>query len=251
MITRMKRIILCALAAVLLCLCACSKRKAPAEEGTDLPAETPAQTTPASGGKTPTGTQPLPQGPASGTDLLIPEALSPEADASLSALRDAIDASDCVCALALLGHVSPELPLEESIVAFSLLEERDYALTYPFLAEITPSHCVNPAFSDLYCLVPRSSVRRVTVCQMEMDDDGEQTDRTEAVLYENTDGAPVFLSSQSNGWGGSNIRVLLRTEDGTETALVPAILANLGTLAPQDGVYDFSIYFDSPIADGE
>lgn len=202
------------------------------------------------GGKTKPTDPPLPENPASGTDLLLPESLSAEAEASLSILRDKITAADCVCAVALMGHTSPEQPLEESIVSFSLLEEHDYAAEFPFMAEMTPAQCVNPAYSDLYCLVPGDNVSAVKIFRVAMDDDGEPTDTVEAQLYESLGNDPVFLTSQSNGWGGSNILVEIRVEQGLEIAFHPAILANLGRLSPEDGVYDFSLYYDLP-SDGE
>lgn len=246
----MKRRILCVFCLLLLLLSACTIRKeAPVDSGDGPAASAPAQSKPG-GWKTKTTDPPVTEVPASGTDLFVPETLSAEAAASLSLLRDEITAAHCVCAVALMGHASPEQPLEESIVSFSLLDEHDYAAAFPFMAEMTPAQCVNPAFSDLYCLVPGDNVSAVKVSRIAMDDDGEPTDTVDALLYESLGKDPVFLSSQSNGWGGSNILVEIRTEQGREIAFHPAILANLGRLSPAEEVYDFSLYSDLP-SDGD
>ena len=114
------------------------------------------------------------------------------------------------------------------------------------MAEMTPAHCVNPAYSDLYCLVPGDDVNVVRVFRVAMDDDGEPTDTVEAMLYESLGKEPIFLSSESNGWGGSNILVEICTEQGLEIAFHPAILANLGRMSPEESVYDFSLYYPLP-----
>ena len=243
----MKRQILCILCLLIVMLSACTvRREQSATDGSNDPAiGSPAHTKPV-GGKTKPTDSPLPEVPVSGTDLLIPETMSAEATASLSLLRKEITSADCVCALALIGHASPEQPLEESIVSFSLLDEHDYAATFPFMAEMTPAQCVNPAYSDLYCLVPGDDVSVVRVSRVAMDEDGEPTDTVEAMLYESLGKEPIFLSSQSNGWGGSNILVEIFTEQGREIAFHPAILANLGRMSPEESVYDFSLYYPLP-----
>ena len=185
--------------------------------------------------------------PASGTDLLVFEPLSGDASASLTVLRAAInDAGDC-CGIAFLGYVPPTCPLEEGIVSCGLLEEEnapDLLSRYPFLCEIAGAHCVNPAFSELYCLVPAATDAKVRVTRQVMDDSAEPTDEVAAVLYESDDGEPIFLSAESNGWGGSNVRVTVTDAQGRETSFIPAILCNLGTIAESDGVFDFSVYPD-------
>ena len=185
--------------------------------------------------------------PASGTDLLVFEPLSGEALSSLTALRASItEAGDC-CGIAFLGYVPPTCPLEEGIVSCGLLDAEnapELLERYPFICEIAGAHCVNPAFSELYCLVPAAPDAKVRVTRQVMDDSAEPTDEVAAVLYDSDDGAPIFLSAESNGWGGSNVRVTVTDAQGRETSFIPAILCNLGTIAESDGVFDFSVYPD-------
>ena len=179
--------------------------------------------------------------PASGTDLYLPEPAGEAAAASLAALRNEIAAADAACGIALLGYVSPLLSLEEGIVTDGLLEEKGYGDAYAFLREMTPLQCVNPAFSELYCLVPGADTVHVTVSEMVMDEYAEPTEEVSAVLYDRDGNDPVFLSADSNGWGGSNIRVCVTDGQGNECRFYATLLSNEGRFPETPGVWDFSI----------
>lgn len=235
----MKKFILCCMLALLLPLSACSVRNTPSavpdstgEEQQTSPAKKP--------GKKKDKKAVKEEVPASGTDLCIPEPLSEAAQASLDALRAEIRSSGNLCGMAFLGYVSPLMPLEESILTYGVFEELSWADQFPFLYEMTPEQCVNPAFSDLYCLVPGESVTKIRIVEMEMDEFAEPTETESSELAVCDGTQPLLFSAESNGWGGSNLRVILTDSQGREAAFCPAILANLGTIAPCDGVLDFT-----------
>ena len=227
----MKRVLLILCVLCLLLLCACTSR----EQGT-------ATTDPNIGknpGKDSAATTTLP--PASGTDLFLPETLTEEAQLSLDVLRSLLRENDALCGIAFIAHTDPQRSLPENIVVHNLFAESSLVAAFPFVAEITADRCVGEVFSDMYCLVPTDPDSSISIELLVRDNEsGEWLNDVERELFSVNDGAPILLSSQSNGWGGSNVRITVSTSEGKTVSFQPALLSNTGTVNPCPGVFDFS-----------
>ena len=240
-------------AALLLSLCACGGQSAASPEHTDKPEPAPGTTA----SSDPDSTAPVTAAPeptpeptpepyypdvASPSDLYIPEMRSKSAETSLAELRKRMEGAGADCAIAYLGHANPGMSLAEFLGCYDLLQDSKIGEAFPFLKEMTPANCVAEVWSDLFCLVPVSTDVRVVIEQVEMDEEAEPTDEVAAVLYDSSNGEPVFFTSESNGWGGSNVRVRITTADGSENDFWAAMWCNLGTVCEAERVLDFSIY---------
>jgi len=229
----MKRIIIGLFVVTLLLLCGCSRR----EQNVPTPEQNSENDFIENTEIKPT------QPPASGTDLPLPEPLTEESAASLEDLRRLIMENDAVCGIAFVAYADPQQSLPENIVSRDLLTASGIDLKFPFVAEITADHCVNEVYSDIYCFVPAEVNSKVLIELLVHDaENGEWTSKVERELFYTDDGAPILLSSQSNGWGGSNIRITVTTPEGKTVSFRPALLSNYGTVNPCAEVYDFSLY---------
>jgi len=180
--------------------------------------------------------------PASGTDLRIAEPLSDAASCALSDAQEKIAADGSFCGLIFLGYLPGGETLADSVVSSGLLDEQKITENYPFVPEITASRCAEQGFTELYCLVPGENTESIRAYCMRMNEDGEPSDEKIGELLSVDGNGPVLLSCDSNGWGQSNLLVTLTDTQGKEYSLCPAILANLGELAPAEGVSDLTQY---------
>lgn len=179
--------------------------------------------------------------PASGTDLMLPEPWSTAAAEALQQVRAATEQSGLVCGLLFVGYLPPAASLAESVVSSDLLTEPGLLSEYPFVSEITASHCAAAAFSELYCLIPGAAAAEVKIFVQKTDKNGEPTGEITEELLVTDDNAPVLFSADSNGWGGSNVLVRVTDAAGKVMEFTPAILSNLLEPAPAEGVLGLSV----------
>lgn len=216
-------------ALLLIILCACTVRSP----------ELPAQNTQTSNAYPSTDPR-KPVQPASGSDLLLPEPYSEDAQAALKRLTEEMSESGSVCALAFVDLVDPELSIAASVETYDLVSAGGCWELYPFLKEMTPAQCFAEGNSELYCLLTAEEGSLVTIEKAEMEH-GEPTDRT-TELYRGSPEGPIFFTADSNGRGASNIRLTVKTPAGRELSFYPGLYSNLGTLGETEGVLDFSVY---------
>lgn len=183
------------------------------------PAAPPAETA----GATDLPGSPGPDGPASGSDLYIPEPLSEDAQAALDALYGELRTQDCLCAVAYLGAVPAGTPLAEYLERSGTLTElAEQGGAYRFLPELTPAQCGSGGFTMLYCLVPLSEQAPVCI---------RAGDRE---LYRSETGGPVLFTADSNGF-----QVSIKAPEGEprELSVMPG---SDGRPAAQPGLLDFT-----------
>lgn len=225
----MRKMLFLLSAAALVFLSACTSRSpAPTVQNTETPH---VRTEPG---------QPEPTQPASGSDLLLPEPYSEDAQAALKRLTEEMSESGSVCALAFVDLVDPELSIAASVETYDLVSAGGCWELYPFLKEMTPAQCFAEGNSELYCLLTAEEGSLVTIEKAEMEH-GEPTDRT-TELYRGSPEGPIFFTADSNGRGASNIRLTVKTPAGRELSFYPGLYSNLGTLGETEGVLDFSVY---------
>lgn len=130
-----------------------------------------------------------------------PEAsMSEEASASLAYLRDAMEGTPLLFAVAYLGNAAqPEAHTAQWIQEFNpgIAEE------YPFITEIPAERMIGDS-GELYCIVPRNPQASLAINRL----DGTGKSSGEEVLYRSEAGAPVLLFCNGAGQSGAELTLV-------------------------------------------
>lgn len=124
---------------------------------------------------------------------------SEEGKNSLLRLRDKVDFSQTMFAMAYLGYVGGlfEEGFEAGFPAWLWETNAALLLEYPFIAEIDAEHIIGGA-GHLYCIVPVDENATVVINRVQWNEK-TKTDEVTDVLYRSESGEPVLLFANLDG----------------------------------------------------
>ena len=162
-------------------------------------------------------------------------------DPSLTRLREEIDATGNLMGAAFLGTLS-----EGGQEAYDELVS-DWLDAWPFLADLDWEDAAVASGMEVYCVVPRDPGSVVTVTEWIIDESNGYQGEAGQTLCETNTGAPVLMMGNISDIM-PNLRVTVTAPNGQSLSYSPCLSLCDGTLdrGPDEGVYDFSIYFDLP-----
>ena len=162
-----------------------------------------------------------------------------EAEASeLSILQKQIGQNSCGAGVALLGYVDSELSMTDLSI---YLEANAFIETYPFLSDA--AYFMTEG-QELYAIVPPNEKGKVTVYPSDITENGEYVDDKSHPLFEGKPGEVLVLRCNFSEIY-SNVLVSV-TDGGGAIEFHPSISLMDGHLAELAGVYDFSVYEETP-----
>lgn len=159
-------------------------------------------------------------------------------DTELAFLRKQINQNGCGAGVALFGYVDSEFTRTD--LSF-YLEFHHLTKEYPFLSEAA---CYMADGQELYAIVPPNEKGRVTVYPSDITENGEYADDKSHPLFEGKPGEALVLRCNFSEIY-SNVLVSV-TDGGDAIDFHPSISLMDGHLAELAGVYDFSVYEETP-----
>ena len=159
-------------------------------------------------------------------------------DTELAFLRKQINQNGCSAGVALFGYVDSEFTMTD--LSF-YLEFHHLTKEYPFLSEAA---CYMADGQELYAIVPPNEKGRVTVYPSDITENGEYADDKSHPLFEGKPGEVLVLRCNFSEIY-SNVLVSV-TDGGDAIEFHPSISLMDGHLAELAGVYDFSVYEETP-----
>ena len=159
-------------------------------------------------------------------------------DTELSLLKKQINQNSCGAGVALFGYVDSEFTRTD--LSF-YLEFHHLTKEYPFLSEAA---CYMADGQELYAIVPPNEKGRVTVYPSDITENGEYADDKSHPLFEGKPGEALVLRCNFSEIY-SNVLVSV-TDGGGAIDFHPSISLMDGHLAELAGVYDFSVYEETP-----
>ena len=159
-------------------------------------------------------------------------------DTELAFLRKQINQNGCGAGVALFGYVDSEFTMTD--LSF-YLEFHHLTKEYPFLSEAA---CYMADVQELYAIVPPNGKGRVTVYPSDITENGEYADDKSHPLFEGKPGEALVLRCNFSEIY-SNVLVSV-TDGGDAIDFHPSISLMDGHLAELAGVYDFSVYEETP-----
>ena len=162
-----------------------------------------------------------------------------EAEVSeLSILQKQIGQNSYGAGVALLGYVDSELSMTDLSI---YLEANAFIETYPFLSDA--AYFMTEG-QELYAIVPPNEKGKVTVYSSDITENGEYVDDKSHPLFEGKPGEALVLRCNFSEIY-SNVLVSV-TDGGGAIEFHPSISLMDGHLAELAGVYDFSVYEETP-----
>ena len=162
-----------------------------------------------------------------------------EAEASeLAILQKQIEQNSCGAGVALLGYIDSELSMTDLSI---YLEANAFIETYPFLSDA--AYFMTEG-QELYAIVPPNEKGKVTVYPSDITENGEYADDKSHPLFEGKPGEVLVLRCNFSEIY-SNVLVSV-TDGGGAIEFHPSISLMDGHLAELAGVYDFSVYEETP-----
>ena len=159
-------------------------------------------------------------------------------DASLTALQTEINQSGSVAGIAFIGYVDSE---SSEIDLRTYYESSQTGKNYPGLA-YAPLYMTEG--QELYAIVPPCDKGKITVYASGVTEDGQYTEDRTQPLYEGKNGVPLLLRCNLSEIY-SNVLITV-TDGGGTIDFRPSLTMENGHLQDTAGVYDFSIYEETP-----
>ena len=162
-------------------------------------------------------------------------------DPSLARLREEIETTGNLMGAAFLGTLS-----EGGQEAYEALVA-DWLDAWPFLADLDWENAAVASGMEVYCVVPRDPGSVVTVTEWIIDESNGYQGQAGQTLCETNTGAPVLMMGNISDIM-PNLRVTVTAPSGESLSYSPCLSLCDGALdrGPDEGVYDFSLYFDLP-----
>jgi len=154
----------------------------------------------------------------------------------LAELREAIADSGALFGVAYLGYA--ELPTFEDIAVY--VEANGFCEAFPFLLDVTEDRAVLQEGGEVYVVVPAAADITITVSEFLMPEDAYIPERGEDLL-QISDGRPLLLRGNVSEIV-SNLLITAEGKDGQSVTCNPCISGMDGSLVPEEGVYDFTVY---------
>ncbi|MBC8533425.1 hypothetical protein [Yeguia hominis] len=159
-------------------------------------------------------------------------------DVALKTLQQKINYHSKGAGVAFIGYVDSQSTEAE---LRSYITDGKVGKTYPFILNA-------PMFltegQELYAIVPPCDKGRITVYASDITEDGQYTDDRTSPLYEGKNGEPLLLRCNLSEIY-SNVLVTA-TDGGGAIDFRPSLSMENGHLQEIAGVYDFSIYEETP-----
>lgn len=158
-------------------------------------------------------------------------------DISLDALQNKISQNSIAVGVAFIGYVNSE-STEADLRAY--LAGSETGKKYPFLSS---APLVITEGQELYAIVPPNKKATITVYPSSVTEDGEYADDRSNLLCIGEPGEPLLLRCNLSEIYSN---VLISATDGGAIDFHPSLSMENGHLQEITGVYDFSIYEETP-----
>ena len=161
-------------------------------------------------------------------------------DAAHVSVQSVIESRGAFCGVLFLGYADLDTPaFDSSEVSWeNYLQNSGIGEKYPFVGQISPDHIADAGGTEVYCIIPLNDHVSVSVCQIEMDENGNPVVNRKPIL-ETSDGKPFILRCNVSDVI-PNSRVTLIT-DGVEIIWEPGLsMDDSHVLLPEKGVCDLS-----------
>ena len=167
------------------------------------------------------------------------------AAASLEALRQSMEGTAQIMAIASLGHIDPVQFGEDAAIG-DILRARAPQLCrqYPFLLSVPEENVIGSRHGELYCIVPGAQTVHLEIQGATVyDDDYYEYNNT---LYESDAAAPILVFCNNSGWDGDT-RAYVETADDDWWYWVPSLdnggfVPELHNPEGESLILDFSAY---------
>lgn len=131
--------------------------------------------------------------------------------ASLQTLRQTMDGTAQIMAIAGIGHIEPgELGDDTSVADFLRARVPQLCGQYPFLLSIPEENIIGSRHGELYCIVPGDQVTHMEIQGATVYDGGYYDYDT--VLHESDAGEPILVFCNNSGWD-ADTRAYVETAD--------------------------------------
>ena len=174
--------------------------------------------------------------PGSSSVTTEPDGAEPN-DISLDALQNKISQNSIAVGVAFIGYVNSE-STEADLRAY--LAGSETGKKYPFLSS---APLVITEGQELYAIVPPNKKATITVYPSSVTEDGEYADDRSNPLWIGEPGEPLLLRCNLSEIYSN---VLISATDGGAIDFHPSLSMENGHLQEITGVYDFSVYEETP-----